>query len=60
METTPVNFRFPADLLAKARKHAAKNKLSLSELVRHLLAQEVGYGGDPVRLGRPAKEDERD
>lgn len=55
MKTTRVDFRFPVDLHAKAKKHAKKKKVTLSDLVRDLLAKEVSHEGEQVKPGRPVK-----
>ena len=55
MKTTPIPIRMPNDLLAAAKKHAAKKKTTLPELVRKLLAEEVGHEVSPLKNGRPSK-----
>lgn len=57
MQTKVANLRLPVDLLEKSRKHAAKKKTTLSELIRGLLSKEIGYESEPVKVGRPRKEE---
>ena len=54
-ETTQLNFKIPKRLKAAINAAAKKSKKKVSEFVRDILAEALGYDGPGVKMGAPTK-----